>query len=1357
MLLYNPVDAQEIRPKYWNIDEIGQSGDGTFFATLELPVKKEETKGWNIGINFENIRLKQLKAYTAKVNEVNDADMRGYYYTLTNQRFNGHIRKGQTLKISLIGQTENPLELPTDENAPIIDFQGETYDGQVADLDDTMELMTQSFGLPSNDAYRLKPDDIELNELQLKRLLEKSLLFFDAQRSGPISADPGYRIVWRQDSALLDGTDVGMDLTGGFYVGGDHIKFNYPIAHMVTVLSWSVKRHSDVYFDTESAGGDKMLGNAYKILKWGADYIMKCHPTPDLLAVQVGTPEIEHTKWTRAEQIDELSQELERKTILLNRGSDKAQDIASEMSAALAAFSIVARQNQTYYHMLLDKAQSLYKFALDSPGSYDSNHHTESIQQHYKSISPIDEQVWAEVWLYVATNEEKYLNAAVDNINKHQELKNEIPQEFSYDDKRAGIHAILSQYTRVYDDYENSNNIVKQFCSKFLPNGDYEINEVGMPMIDDYNNMGLAAGMAFICIYTAESLEKEDENMALNFYHLARNVVAFGAGSTKQSYMVGYTNSRSGIFSAPKHVHHRSSTCPMLPAPCGWEEFDDPLFNRFPIIGAVVGGPGPTKEWADKRGNYWNNQPDILTNAYYQSAVAALLKYEFRIHGKQVKVKETMFRDIFVSGIIRVKHDFCNRFSGINPCKHDGICVDIGEWGFACECLNGYTGDRCEIRTFPEPEWENKWGNGGIINIKLPEQHQLYDMGSWVLRITKPITGCDVQHMAVWNACLDYQVSNIKRSANVYLNTFHHRDGKVGFKFERNTHDAAKTAKCFDLENWKFEIVKTLIHNDGTYFDEKCPDRLPWTKKPEEEQSLAMEVIGQDQLDQLFLDRITQYAQDTKDGTLGYWQKAGDINLEWIGYDSEAAWMLIWLPADKQLVNNGKDFAVRLRFPEFCHISGAVVLMACGSQTTSTQTLLPTAGGILEFKTHPDYSDSPFYALKMYIDRSGNNENYFDNCLYVVDYKVNIINLNVDIANAECQAILPPDGGFLNLGLDSSSAGGSSSGGNAQLEAAETYGSTGKGIHINILETPDDPWALNIKLPVDCHPKEIAIWHGCLIEKNSDIGFNSIAATKQAEVEIEMVGWNIYKDYIGMSITVADDDVTSGCWNLNNWEKTFRIKDLANEPLQYNFNADLCLKELKNSNLVKSNYNEAPLNGMQISRLQNKEKKIYKATALPAATIGGYSVTMPGLTPRRASDNSIGGFSVVSSSSAPIVSDMSVSSESAILEFEGDQIADGYIVELVNENSKIDLEQDDSDWMYASYDANEGFGDFEGGTLQELLDIKDSLKLKTGMKREYMVKGDADAIEIDDLVPGVLEEDTLKFYQMQWFFLFIFA
>ncbi|GFQ04201.1 endoglucanase 4 [Phtheirospermum japonicum] len=68
--------------------------------------------------------------------------------------------------------------------------------------------------------------------------LLKSILFFEGQRSGRLPSTQC--LTWRKDSALSDGFDKGVDLTGGYYDASVNVKFNFPMAFSTTMLVWGV-------------------------------------------------------------------------------------------------------------------------------------------------------------------------------------------------------------------------------------------------------------------------------------------------------------------------------------------------------------------------------------------------------------------------------------------------------------------------------------------------------------------------------------------------------------------------------------------------------------------------------------------------------------------------------------------------------------------------------------------------------------------------------------------------------------------------------------------------------------------------------------------------------------------------------------------------------------------------------------------------------------------------------------------------------------------------------------------------------------------------------------------------------------
>lgn len=95
-----------------------------------------------------------------------------------------------------------------------------------------------------------------------------------------------FPIAWRGDSNLQDGSDNGVDLSGGLYDAGDSIKFGLPLAFTATLLSWSVLEYST---PMQKAG---QLTAATDAIRWVTDYLLKAHTGPDELYYQVQSPNL---------------------------------------------------------------------------------------------------------------------------------------------------------------------------------------------------------------------------------------------------------------------------------------------------------------------------------------------------------------------------------------------------------------------------------------------------------------------------------------------------------------------------------------------------------------------------------------------------------------------------------------------------------------------------------------------------------------------------------------------------------------------------------------------------------------------------------------------------------------------------------------------------------------------------------------------------------------------------------------------------------------------------------------------------------------------------------------------------------
>jgi len=306
-----------------------------------------------------------------------------------------------------------------------------------------------------------------------------SLLFYEAQRSGALPKNN--RIPWRGDSALEDGKDVGVDLTGGWYDAGDHVKFNFPMAWSATTLAWGVHE----YWDAWKQAGE--LEHALDQLKWVADYLVKCHPDKDTYYVQVGDGNSDHGYWGTAE-----SMTMNRPAHAVGRGNGRQAGSAAigEAAAALAATSLLFKQHgdTTYAAQLVATAKSLFELGNTNQGGFSVS------QPFYSSSGFADELAWAAAWLYEATGDKEYLDAAEGLYNGGC---CGTAWSYSWDAKAPGVQLLLYKQTRKPQYKTDSSNFVGGAISK-------RATPKGLAYWDKWGSNRYAANGAFIALVAAD-------------------------------------------------------------------------------------------------------------------------------------------------------------------------------------------------------------------------------------------------------------------------------------------------------------------------------------------------------------------------------------------------------------------------------------------------------------------------------------------------------------------------------------------------------------------------------------------------------------------------------------------------------------------------------------------------------------------------------------------------------------------------------------------------------------------------------------------------------------------------------------
>ena len=415
------------------------------------------------------------------------------------------------------------------------------------------------------------------------KVLEKSLLFYEAQRSGKLPKDQ--RVTWRKDSALSDGSSAGFDLSGGYFYGAGYIKFGFPMASTITNLAWGMLEFKKGY---ESSG---QFENGLKAVKWGTDYLMKCYSSPNKLVGQVGKIENDEQYWGRPEDM-----KVSRPVYFINETAP-GSELAAETAAALAASFFLFRDqgDVSYATDCLTIAKKVYNFAMKYRGVYNKAITGGSF---YRSSGYRDELAWASLWLYRATNDEVYRNNFENQFA--QEASTVLPTEFSWDNKWFGVK-ILAQQMQI-----DSRDYMTGFKT-FLENG--KKTPKGLYYVSKYGPLRHASNFAFLSLMASKIKDKEFYN------HFANQQLNYMLGDAGRSFVVGY-----GV-NPPQRPHHRSSSCPSS-GQCNFDQLGEKGPNPQILYGALVGGPNEDDQFTDNRFDYIKNEVSLDFNAGFQSALA---------------------------------------------------------------------------------------------------------------------------------------------------------------------------------------------------------------------------------------------------------------------------------------------------------------------------------------------------------------------------------------------------------------------------------------------------------------------------------------------------------------------------------------------------------------------------------------------------------------------------------------------------------------------------------------------------------------------------------------------------------------
>ncbi|GJN16398.1 hypothetical protein PR202_gb03382 [Eleusine coracana subsp. coracana] len=459
-----------------------------------------------------------------------------------------------------------------------------------------------------------------LSSPDYRKALAKAILFFEGQRSGRLLANQ--RVKWRGDSALTDGQDENVNLTGGYYDAGDNVKFGFPMAFTVTLLSWSAIEYRG---EVAAAGQLRHLRSA---IQWGADFLLRAHTSPTTLYTQVGDGNADHQCWERPEDMDTP------RTLYKITKNSPGSEAAGEASAALAAAYMVFKndKDKALATQLLAASRSLFDFANNYRGSFQSS------CPFYCSYSGFqDELLWASAWLFRATQDGKYLDFLQDNQGSSGPAN-----EFSWDNKFAGAQMLATQeYLDGRTELVNYKTSLDSFVCALMPNsGNVQIRTTPGGLLftrDSVNLQYTATATLLLSIYSKTLSSSGSSGVQCSAATFSPDQISsfatsqvdyiLGKNPKSMSYMVGFSSK------FPRRIHHRGSSIPSIKVLTRKVSCNEGFSSWFPTsdpnpnihVGAIVGGPDGNDQFSDNRGDSSHSEPATYINAAFVGACAAAM------------------------------------------------------------------------------------------------------------------------------------------------------------------------------------------------------------------------------------------------------------------------------------------------------------------------------------------------------------------------------------------------------------------------------------------------------------------------------------------------------------------------------------------------------------------------------------------------------------------------------------------------------------------------------------------------------------------------------------------------------------
>lgn len=545
------------------------------------------------GYMFEFTGLPKNKEYQVIETEVpqgwekiNDGDLNNGY-VIKNKRDTNN------LKVEKKWNDNNISDRPTEIKVNVYRFSDSSLESGSAG-NDTTDASAPAFdpNLTAN-LYRNYTDKDYTQYEDYARLLQYSLYFYDANMCGDvgnnITRSSGVKSAydWRQSCHTDD------EVVGGFHDAGDYAMFGLPQGYTASTLGWS-------YYEFKDSYNELGLTNHFKdISKHFADFFYRAVKTDNngnvtSILYQKGDGYEDHNYKGLPENQPSRSNQM-----CWTSNETGGSEIAAEYAAALALHYLNFGGDE-----YLDRAKKIYEYA-EKLNKYTTDK-GKNVGFYPKELAHDttykDDLAWAAAWLAVASKNTtdydtykgdvtSYLNDFGNGYLAHQ-----------WANVAPAAKVVAASYLDCANYWSDIKTIFDFSNNEAIKN---ELTKIDNERYYCFNNWGsIRYNLGFQLIALAAN--KHNSEINLNDWCNEQMQYILGDNKFNKCFVTGFAEN------SPKYPHYRA---------IGNFESGEPLYT---LVGAVVGGPDKSGNYADTATDYAKNEVALDYNANLVMAVAGL-------------------------------------------------------------------------------------------------------------------------------------------------------------------------------------------------------------------------------------------------------------------------------------------------------------------------------------------------------------------------------------------------------------------------------------------------------------------------------------------------------------------------------------------------------------------------------------------------------------------------------------------------------------------------------------------------------------------------------------------------------------